>query len=64
MAWLDARIEFSHFTFRFYIAVFEREWVKYVGAKETIPQEYKDKVMKIYHDKKAKYEDENQERSN
>lgn len=52
MAWLDRRL-ISTSVIPVYVKVFEREWEKYVGSLELIPQEYKDKVLHIYDNLKS-----------
>jgi hypothetical protein len=57
IAWLDRRLDFDHHSFRFYVDVFKRDWEKSVGSQDLIPMEYISKVMNLYREKKAKYEE-------
>lgn len=55
MAWLDRRLVIaSYYTIPSYVKVFKREWEEHVGPLDTIPSEYKDKVMSIYRERKGR----------
>lgn len=52
MVWLDHRLNWSYTTIPFTVGTFKEMWREHVGSEELIPQEYKNKVMRIYKEKK------------